>query len=157
MKRLAHTPTTTTTGCSRHSITASVYYHGSPLRISGILFPGPSHVLGGDEAVFASNSREVAVAFTCRWTDDDIEFGVHDDDVLYLKERKPNAFDVFKQSGYLYHVSSITFESDHRLGLQGYEFISHSPVRILKRIHIEDVLSELQNTSIRMDKYNPIH
>jgi hypothetical protein len=125
-------------------------YHGSSHKISK-LEPRATRVLEGDKAVFATNSKVMAVIFIPKWTDCDFQLGVHDDRV-YAIENYPKAFDLLKVkndygvAGYLYTVSSKGFESDERLGMRHHEFINKEEVDITRTELIDNVYEYLINS-----------
>jgi hypothetical protein len=128
----------------------SELYHGSSHMIQK-LEPRPSRVIDGEEAVFATNSRAMAVVFLPKWDDTDFQLGVHHNKI-YMIENYPNAFDILKArnergvAGYLYTVSSDGFQSDPRLGMKSHEFIKKDEVEILRTEVIEDAYEFLQNS-----------
>ena len=52
-------------------------YHGSSKLIKS-LKPRPSKVVNNQDVVFAANSKEIAVAFMPRWSDNDLDFTIID-------------------------------------------------------------------------------
>jgi hypothetical protein len=127
-----------------------IYYHGSIFDIdkSKTINPSKSAVLNQEKVVFATNKRFIALVFIPRWGDDDIRFGKINGR-WYVKENKYRAFEsiFYNVSGYIYHVDSSNFHTDSRLSLKGSEFISKTPVPILKKEFIKNVWNELQKSS----------
>jgi gamma-glutamylcyclotransferase (GGCT)/AIG2-like uncharacterized protein YtfP len=117
-------------------------YHGSSHRIK-VLKPRSSNVINGEKAVFATNSKDLAVFFIAKTSDCDIELGYYAGQ-LYAVEQYPNAFNLLKNvSGYVYSVDSKLFHSDSRLGMQKHEFICKKAVKVLKTEIIKNVYEYL--------------
>lgn len=131
------------------SIESEYLYHGSSHLIK-TLEPRPSKVLNGDEAVFATQSKILAIIFAPEWNDADLGLGVHGGK-LYIVEHYPDALDLLRAKNkrgygaYLYTVSSKGFTSDPRLGMKNHEFINKKSVEILDTVIINDVLEYIQN------------
>jgi hypothetical protein len=127
------------------------YYHGSPILIDKskdgcrYLETKFSKILGGQKAVFATNSKEMAILFIPKWTDADIDFGTSNG-VFYCMEQYPGAFKLLKKSGYLYEVPTKPFKSDNRLGIKKHEFISKDKVKIAKYTKIKNAYKELEKS-----------
>src|SRR5437867_1330327 len=101
----------------------SVLYHGSSHNIK-VLEPRPSKILDNEKAVFATDSKILAVAFIPKWSDCDIDIGYYKGH-LYCCEQYPKAFNLFTNiKGYVYTVDKNQFISDERLGMKNHEFIS---------------------------------
>lgn len=129
------------------------YYHGSSHKVQTLL-PRPSKVIEGEEAVFATDSKDLAVVFIPKWNDCDLDLGYHHN-ILYVAEQYPGVFEKLKgTSGYLYSVDSKQFKNDHRLGMQMHEFISKDPVNILKTEKIQDVYQYLEKSLMNMITYD---
>ena len=125
------------------------YYHGSKFKITDFLEPRPSRVIDGDEAVFATNTRWLAIYFIASPRDTDIEVGfIHNDP--YIMEQWPGAFDkvLRNKRGYLYSVKKDQFHSDPRLGMKRHEFISDDKVKIEKTEVIDDVYEEIEKADV---------
>jgi hypothetical protein len=123
-------------------------YHGSRNKIEdGWFQPRPSKVIDGEKAVFATNTKWMALAFASGLTHSQIDLGVAQG-IPYMAEMYPGAFDLLKIPGYLYTVNSEGFESDPRLGMQGHEFIHRKPVRILQTEFIPNLLEALQKDHV---------
>jgi len=128
-----------------------VLYHGSHKRHLDVLEPRPSNVLDGEEAVFATNVWEIALIFSRKWTDDDLELGVMNDH-LYVAEMFPGAFSVLCGDGMIYHIKKMDeikkFTGDERLGMKDHEFISKTKVEYSFREYcpnIKKVLDDSEN------------
>ncbi|VBB18668.1 hypothetical protein YASMINEVIRUS_1199 [Yasminevirus sp. GU-2018] len=131
----------------------NVLYHGSAKHLT-VLEPRPSRVIDNEKAVFATDSKDLAVVFIPRWSDCDMDLGYHNN-ILYCSEQYPNAFDKLKGiSGFIYQVDKSLFTSDKRLGMQHHEFICKTPVTILSEEKIDDVFSYLMKSSICMITYD---
>lgn len=129
------------------------YYHGSRTKIKGSLKPIPSKILNGESAIFATNSRSVALMFIPKWTDNEIVFGKINGKLTAI-ENIPDAFSRFRISGYIYEIPSDQFHNDSRLGLQNIEFISNEPTKITKTEFISDVYDEIKKSGdIEFVKY----
>lgn len=130
----------------------SVLYHGSLHNIK-ILDPKPTKVLEGEDAVFATDSKALAVIFIPKWNDCDIDLGYHNN-ILYCLEQYPDAFNLFKNiSGYVHVVSSKQFMSDDRLGMKHHEFISKKKVPVISVEKIDNVYEYLIRSDICMITY----
>jgi hypothetical protein len=129
------------------------YYHGSQKLIENYLEPKPSKVLEGDEAVFATNTKWLALIFIAHTTDSDIEIGFIDN-IPYIMEQYPEAFNKFLNTGgYIYYVDPELFKSDTRLGMQQHEFISDNKVPIIKKEEIENIYKALKETEVNFISY----
>jgi len=130
----------------------NLLYHGSSHKISK-LEPRPSKVIQNEKAVFATDSKDLAVIFIAKWSDCDIDVGYYHNK-LYCCEQYPDAFDLLKKDGgYLYSVKSNDFISDERLGMQKHEFISKKSVEIEDTVVIENVYDYLVRSNMTMIKY----
>jgi hypothetical protein len=133
------------------------YYHGSEKNITGtVLDPRPSRVIDNEKAVFATNTKALALLFIPKWSDNDFELTCYNNHIYFI-ENYPNAFDhIFSdKSGYIYQVDKQKFHSDDRLGMKNHEFISDSTVQIQKKEYIPDIVSILkQQTDIRIIKFD---
>lgn len=130
-----------------------ILYHGSSHKIN-ILEPRPSMVISNEKAVFATNSKTLAVVFIPKWNDCDLDLGYHHN-VLYCAEQYPDAFDKLKGvSGFIYTVDRSYFMSDDRLGMKQHEFISKTEVPILSTETINDVYNYLKKVNMCMITYD---
>lgn len=141
------------------------FYHGSLIDLDiniDKLEPRPSKVINPESAVFATNTLWLSIFFIAHAADCDIESGFISGKP-YILEQYPGAFDkILKgKQGYIYYLSPDNFESDPRLGLQKYEFISKKPEKILKKEKINDIYQALTKTEVNMitfdDKMKSIH
>ncbi len=132
------------------------YYHGSKTKIEGYLKPMPSRVIDNEKAVFATPSKTLALIYSCKWNDSDIELG-RVNGKLVIREQYPNAFDLLKNDGYIYEFSSDGFQTDKRLGMKNDEFINYNKVKILKTYKVSNVLTQIKKlkevTLITIDEY----
>ena len=118
-------------------------YHGSQVEIKdGWLEPRPSRVINGEKAVFATNTKWMAIAFASGLKHTQIDLGIASG-TPYLMEMCPNAFDLLKIPGYLYMVSSKGFYGDRRLGMKGAEFINKHRVKVLSAEHLPSLYDAL--------------
>lgn len=129
------------------------YYHGSPLKLD-ILKPmnKKTDVIDNESVVFATNTKWMSIFFMSQdATDCDIELG-YINDIPYLLEQYPGAYDKFLKgkSGYLHYVDAKYFKSDQRLGMPNHEFISDQEVQILKVKKIDDIYDALQKEHVHM-------
>jgi len=111
---------------------AWMLYHGSPFNLGGgVLEPRASKLLGGEEAVYATNVYELAVLFVAKHTDADIDIGFHCGR-LYVIENWPGAFErhLCGAAGYVYTLRGEAFGSDPRLGMPEHEFVCREPVPV---------------------------
>lgn len=128
-------------------------YHGSSHDVK-TLEPRASKVLEGEEAVFATDSKDLAVIFIPHWTDCDMDLGYYRG-ILYCSEQYPDAFEKLKGiKGYIYTVDKNHFTSDPRLGMKKHEFICKESVPILSKEIIEDAYTYLTKSSICMITYD---
>lgn len=136
---------------------ANIMYHGSKHPVTaGAPEPRPSRVIDGESAVFATNSRWLALVFIAGATDDNIEIGVIGDNgkaIPYIAEARPGAFELLKIPGYIYTVSSRGFKSDPRLGMCRHEFIKRSAAKITHTERILSVWDALQQEDITLVPY----
>lgn len=131
----------------------SFLYHGTSHDVNS-LEPRPSKVLENEKAVFATDSKDLAVIFIPRWNDCDMDLGYHRG-VLYCSEQYPNAFDKLKNvKGYIYTVDKDKFSSDSRLGMKKHEFICKDSVPIIKKEIIDDAYTYLKKSTICMISYD---
>ena len=129
-----------------------VLYHGSNKKLNCLL-PSSSKVINGENAVFATNRRWLALCFIAKFEDSDIELG-YINGIPYIEELKENAFELLKVHGYIYTVSSIGFVSDDRLGIKNMEFIRKIKTNIVETEEIVDVYEALKNTEVYMIPYD---
>jgi hypothetical protein len=129
-------------------------YHGSPIKLNGDLNPRPSKVIDGEEAVFATNEKFLAVLFISKFNDNQIDLGSFSNKIV-ITEQYPGAFDeCLNASGYLYYVSPNGFHSDQRLGMKNHEFINENKVKILKTEYIDNVYEYLLDTDLYIVTYD---
>jgi hypothetical protein len=128
---------------------AGSLYHGSPVHGLSALRPSPSHVLGGQPAVFATPDRDLAIAMLAPWRDGDFEQG-YVNGKPYMREQYPGAFDkTYKgKSGTLYELPDEGFTPDPRL--MRVERINRGEVPVTKAERIDDVLEALQQTRFKL-------
>jgi hypothetical protein len=121
---------------------ALVYYHGS--KTSGLteLNPAESKVIDGESAVFAISNKYWAMFFIARAGDKNIESGFINNKP-FLLENRPGAFKLLETDGVIYEVDARNFHDDERLGLRGFEFISNTPVKILREERVAKISVEL--------------
>lgn len=137
---------------------SKTYYHGSKHKINNYyLEPRPSFVIDGEEAVFASDIKDIAITFIPKWSDDDFSLGHWNDEKRYnLIEIYPGAFEkkIAGTSGYLYSVSADDFYHDKRLGMRN-EFIAKNKQKILNTEYIPDVYNYLKKSKqVKLIPYN---
>ncbi len=108
-------------------------YHGTSVDLieakKEYLEPQPSGVTNDEKAVFAAHSRALAAAFIPQWSDREIQLQTCGRK-LYIIENLPGTLELLKKSGHIYRVDGKHFKTDHRLGLQGCEFICKRKVAI---------------------------
>lgn len=131
----------------------NILYHGSSHKIN-VLEPRPSRVIDNEKAVFATNSKTLAVAFIPKWSDCDLDLGYHHN-ILYCIEQYPAAFDKLKGvTGFVYTVDGSYFVSDERLGMKQHEFISKTEVPVLSTEIINDVYDYIKKSNMCMITYD---
>lgn len=137
-----------------------LFYHGSQNIITDYLNPYPSDIIDNEPAVFATNTKWLSILFISD-ARHNIESGFINNKP-YILEQHSGAFDKYlkNESGYIYYVDSKKFKSNKRLGLQGYEFISSKPVKIIKNEFVPDLFEALKKTKVNIftfdDKINCI-
>lgn len=128
-----------------------ILYHGSskPLRI---IEARPHYLANGEEVVFATPKREVALAFLAPWKDSDLDLGSVNSGPLRIKEEYPGALEkVFKgKKGYIHHVSDKNYQKIP--GLWGPELVSCEDTPVLKVEFISDILDELERSPIILQR-----
>jgi hypothetical protein len=131
---------------------SSAMYHGSSREGLRSLKPHPGHPLGGEEVVFGTPDRGLAVSNIPKWTDDDFEQGRINDEPWEMREKYPGAFQKLfgKARGTLYTLPSEGFRSDPRLMRS--EFVNSRPVKPIGREKIRDVLKELRLAGWKLNK-----
>lgn len=121
-------------------------YHGSPKELK-VLKPHYSRIVGM-EVVYASQFKGVALCFAGKqWTDLDLDLG-EINGVIHLKELKPDAFDAFDCSGYLYRFNAEGFETHDNLA--SFEVIGFKPITDIRQESIENIFRELRDTDIKL-------
>jgi len=149
-------------GDTKWGITKSVkhaaeeLYHGST-DSHDTLQPMPVPGLSGKKLLYAAPRRGVALAYTRRWSDNDLGQGfVSPDEPAYLTEMRPNAFkDIFEgQPGYLHTVPAETFRPLGDTAISG-EHVSEKPVKATKVEHIADALQALKDSGVVLNEYDP--
>jgi hypothetical protein len=116
------------------------YFHGSDQEVDTL------HTkyckLVDANVVFATPSRTLALMFIPRMTDLDTEIGFLSGR-MYVAEQYPGAFNLFKVSGWIYHVNSDYFESHSKLGMSKHEVVAYTDVPIIKKEYIKNVYNVL--------------
>ena len=138
------------------------YYHGTIALVSESIEPSKSKFLADKKVVMATDSMTLAILFTARWGLEDFELesrtnfgGISN---FVLKEVRPDALEEkLGVSGYVYYLPSDKFKQT-KVGskqlLWGHGFISMSPVKIIKKIIVNNVLEELMSRNdIKIVKY----
>lgn len=133
---------------------AKYYYHGSPTEFT-VLKPMPSGVINDESAVFATNTKWLAIFFIAKAKDIDIEAGFYNSKP-YILEQYPGAFDnlLKNKSGYVHCLNKHHFRSDKRLGLQQNEFISNDEEKVVKTEKINDLYKSLKKTNVNIISYD---
>lgn len=130
----------------------NILYHGSSYNTE-ILEPRSSKIIDDEKAVFATNSKDLAVVFIPKWNDCDLDLGYRND-ILYCCEQYPDAFNKLKNvSGFVYTINGDDFTSDPRLGMKYHEFISKKgidKVNVLSTEKIDDVYEYLIESTMCM-------
>jgi len=137
-------------------------YHGSPEKIDKL---EPRNYHGDPKvpaAVFASPSREFALAYSGgKWGDRDIEQGTHSetddfsDARIDLREMHPGAFEeTFQRPGYMYELPAESFTASPRHGTPWEQVSSTAviPERVRKIKNVARALQAAKN--IRMLPYD---
>lgn len=119
-----------------------VLFHGSPQPLEYIR-PSPSPIVNGEEVVFGTPTRWLALVFSAHVTSKDLGFGLVDG-IPYIVEMYPGAVDLLKKPGYLHIIPANGFITDKRLGLPGYEFIIRRDVPVLEVEKVPNIYEELQ-------------
>lgn len=129
--------------------TSEYVYHGTTQAGVKTLIPKPSEVLGGESAIFATDSYDVAVSFAIPWSDNDFIHGIHEGQ-MYMEEKVEGNFDRFFKDKpiYIYTLDGKAFQHDDRLG--SYEVIASSVQPVIKTDHITDALAALRQTKIEL-------
>lgn len=116
-------------------------YHGSKANKLKILLPKKNHLMKKD-VVFAASDERFALAMIYG-TDDDFDIGYvtsNNKRTMYLKEKRKNAFSLYKKPGVLYYVSKKLFKK-----FKDIEYISFKPIQVEKYINISNVFSKLKS------------
>ena len=153
---LTHTPTSfkihAPAEVVRGRAPAQPLYHGSPTADIKQLEPRPSHVLGGEKAVFGTPDRDLAIASLRPWHDADFEQGYLNGKPR-MREQYPGAFDKIYggKPGTLYRLPGGGFAPDPRL--MRVERISREPVTPEASEHFPDALAALRGTRFKLHPY----
>lgn len=131
-----------------------MYYHGSSTSGIKVFEPRPSRVIDGETAVFATNEKWIALVSAVRHTGVDLDYGYVGE--AYIAEMWPGAFQMLKQSGYLYYINRYGFHSDPRLGMRNHEFIRRSRVKVVRCQPIPNIYQALKETSIKMIPWSKV-
>lgn len=130
-----------------------ILYHGSRHKMDVIKPKISTH---GIKYVYATEYKEIALAYLADWNDFEISQGRYEGK-MYLVEIKENAFDRYKKDGYLYILSSDNFNYiDHYGNIVDYktiELVNKNSVKPLKCIYIKNILSELKKSNIDLYEY----
>jgi len=121
-----------------------VLFHGSPHSGLEVLRPHASAVIGGESAVFGTNSLWLALVFAAAPSGSMLEFGFLNGRP-YIAELEPRTLTCLQKRGYIYTISAEGFRRDARLGMEHHEFINNSDVDVLECYECDNVLSDLRN------------
>lgn len=123
-----------------------ILYHGSQNKYS-VLKPKSKN--NGRNVLFASPRYEFALAYAGKqWNDLDINQSVVNNK-LVLVEIYPGAFEnIFQTSGYIYEVPDDTFQK-----VSSSEYISEVDVVPIKTRRVQNVLNELEKSSVQLYYY----
>ena len=120
-------------------------YHGSPKLIYDNLTPSPSSMLDYEPVVFATNDIRLACLFIAKAKSSEIDVGYVNGN-MYLLELRNDVFkDKLNVEGFIHYVEESLFETDDKLEMRPYEFISRESVPVLKRKYIENVYDALKS------------
>ena len=122
-------------------------FHGTPMhKPVNELVPHTTR-LHSKRVVFAGPPW-VALCFTARWTDSDVEMYVQDG-VPYFHIRSRSVFDAFKKGGIVYQLSPESFEHPPPpTRLARYEFISEKAVRPITHVFCPDPLGLIEDMGV---------
>ena len=131
---------------------AAALYHGSQSHGLTSIEPRESRVIDGDAAVFSTPRRDMALAYTAPWSDEDLEQGLVNDQ-HYLREMSPGALDrVYGgRRGSLYSLPGGGFTSDSRLMPE--ERISRRAVAPDSEEEIGDILQALRDSGTVLGRH----
>ncbi len=141
-----------------HDSKQTFLYHGSKIANLKVLEPGRS-ALFSDKVVFATpdirfalamihgSGHELAVGYFGKTRPGEKE--------MYIDELQPNKLELLNQPGYLYEVDAVTFGGREK-HLSHAERISKKPVKVLRAIHIDNVLAELKKYEINIVGYDNV-
>ena len=115
-------------------------YHGSPNGELTILKPHKSTHL--NNYVYATTNPIIALVFSINNNGDlDFDLRVVDDKVIFT-ERREKAFEIYKNSGYLYTLDSSNFR--HLNNLWDNEVVSENDEKILSCEHVQNILEKFE-------------
>lgn len=100
-------------------------------------------MVDGEEYVFGTPSRWLALVFSARDLSDNLDFGFAGD-VPYIAEKCTGAFDALKRPGYIHVVSAEGFRSDTRLGMARHEFVNPLATAVTECERVDNVLDDLR-------------
>lgn len=134
------------TSIQESSVKSSILYHGSQNKYS-VLKPKSKN--DGRNVLFASPRYEFSLAYAGKqWNDLDINQSVVNNK-LVLVEIYPGAFEnIFQTSGYIYEVPDDTFQK-----VSSSEYISEVDVVPIKTRRVQNVLNELEKSSVQLYYY----
>ena len=125
-----------------------ILYHGSPNPDIKVIEPHYTNLMKKD-CVFAGDYW-IAVVCTCKWDDRDFKTGTRNG-IPYILEKYKGAFNKLFNGGWVYEVSSKTFYHDSKL--TNFEFVSDSPVDVIKKNFIADPIKELKELGVLILHY----
>lgn len=136
----------------------TLLYHGS--RTTGLKLLKPTQsALFSDKVVFATPDIRFALAMihSCGQELSVGYFGKikSKEKAMYIDELEPNKLKLLNQPGYLYEVNAATFGGEEK-NLCHAERISRKPVKVLRTIYIDNVLSELKKYDINIVGYEDV-
>ena len=140
-----------------------VYYHGSPKHYD-VLNPSNMHGDPGiPNAIFATSSRPMALAYSQKWSDLDLNQGSYGSrtdpskSVMYMSEMYPGALQAIygNRRGYLYDLPTEGFhDRPDEIGSK-WEQINEQPVTPLQRKRINNPLKAMEEAGVRLLPYDP--
>lgn len=125
-----------------------IMYHGSPIKLSTLM---PNHNSNIDApGVFATPDKAFALCYAGNtWDDFSINQG-YINDILYLIEIEPGAFDsTFNRSGYIYEVDG----KDFNIRINNHEYVCKKKIRPLRVEYIQNVLTALTDAGVKLYSY----
>lgn len=116
-------------------------YHGSP--VEGLTFIEPRKSTHGNNWVYATKNKAVAIIHSQKWNDYIFNESYHSKIQLELTERLPNAFEeIYKgKKSFLYYLNSANFLEGQTSFTE--EVISEKKEQIIKCEVIEDTYNKL--------------